>query len=55
MSLAKKKNIRTKRTAKKTSLKSSNMLIVTHTTVPVKETQKLTKINEMLRNARLLG
>jgi hypothetical protein len=47
----KKKNIR--KAGKRSGLTTSNVVIVNHTVVPAKETSKLKKINEMLRNAKL--
>ncbi|HMH20885.1 MAG TPA: hypothetical protein VK563_03875 [Puia sp.] len=55
MSLTKKKNITTSGKArKKPGLDTSDIIVVTHTVVPAKKTLKVKKINEMLRNAKLL-
>ena len=51
MSLTKKKNIR--KVEKKTPLNAPDVVIVKHTIVSTRETSKLKKINEMLRNAKL--
>ena len=51
MPLTKKKNIR--KSGKKPTLDTSNVVIVKHIVVAAKETLKLKRINEMLRNAKL--
>jgi hypothetical protein len=50
--LAKKKN--TRKTKKKSSLDTSNVIIVRHVKVPARESEKLKRLNEMLKNAELM-
>lgn len=51
MSTTKKKNVRK---PKRKPLDTSNVVIVRHVTTPIRETEKLKKINKMLENAKLM-